>query len=125
MSNNSQAGCPFCRNNQLLVGDPIAQNERAYLVQNTRFAGSYLIIPNDHVESPIDLADIWWQDVKDLLAKVPVKLIDYNLSFNIGPKAGQSVRHLHLWVTPRNDDLPADGKGLNALIEAYNQGVTL
>lgn len=121
MDTHSQPNCPFCRNNQLLLGDPIAQNRQAYLVENTRFSGSYLIIPEKHIESPFDLPDGWWQDVKDLLAKIPVQLMDYNLSFNIGREAGQSVKHLHLWVTPRRAGELASGKGLNALIEAYNQ----
>lgn len=121
MDNNFQAGCPFCRNNQLLSGDPIVQNERAYLVENTRFSGSYLIIPEAHIESPLDLSDDWWRDVKDLLVKVSAQLEAYNLTFNIGRDAGQSVSHLHLWVVPRKAGEPASGKGLNALVEAYNQ----
>ena len=121
MDKNTQAGCPFCRSNQLLLGDPIAQNGRAYLVENTRFSGSYLIIPEIHVESPLDLPDNWWQGVKDLLAKVPSQLEAYNLAFNIGQEAGQSVGHLHLWVIPRKAGEPAASKGMNALIEAYNQ----
>ena len=121
MDNISQAGCPFCRNNQLLSSDVIADNDRAYLIENARFSGSYLIIPEIHVESPLDLPDDWWWAVKDLLAKVPTQLTDYNLIFNIGKESGQTVRHLHLWVVPRQADEPASSKGLNTLIEAYNQ----
>jgi len=74
-----------------------------------------------HVESPLDLPDDWWRDVKELLAQVPAQLVDYNLTFNVGREAGQSVKHLHFWVVPRKADEPASGKGLGALIEAYNQ----
>lgn len=123
MNNNSWVGCPFCRSNQLLSGDVLAENDQAYLVKNVRFPGSYLIIPEAHIESPLDLPDDWWHAVKNLLAKVSMQLNDYNLIFNIGTESGQSVRHLHLWVVPRNADEPASGKGLNALIEAYNQHI--
>lgn len=121
MHNNPQASCPFCRSNQLLSGEPLAKNGRAYLVENNRFSGSYLIIPEMHVESPLDLPDDWWRDVKELLTQVPAQLVDYNLTFNVGREAGQSVKHLHFWVVPRKADEPASGKGLGALIEAYNQ----
>lgn len=93
----------------------IAETEGAYLLDNMRFPGNYLIIPEDHVETPLDLRDDWWKHVKVLLAKVPEPLESYNLSFNYGRSAGQTLRHMHLWVVPRQEDQNA-GRGLVTLL---------
>jgi diadenosine tetraphosphate (Ap4A) HIT family hydrolase len=111
------AGCPFCRDNQLLKSEVIDESKGAYLTENYMFPGNYLIIPNDHTESPLSLPDTWWCDVKELLLKIPISLIDYNLSFNIGKSAGQTVKHLHLWVIPRTADHKNAGKGLFTLLD--------
>ena len=55
------------------------------------------------------------------MRQVPTDLGHYNLSFNLGKHAGQSVKHLHLWIIPRNDDEPAAGRGLATLIEEANR----
>ncbi len=90
-------------------------------MENVQFPGNYLIIPDAHVESPLDLNDTWWADVKALLPKLPLPLTDYNLSFNIGTQAGQTIKHLHLWVIPRKPDEQASGKGLITLINYHNE----
>jgi len=90
-------------------------------MENVSFPGNYLIIPKLHVESVVGLPDNWWQDVKELLSKIPGPLTDYNLSFNIGPAAGQTVKHLHFWVIPRRADEPASGQGLITLINFRNK----
>lgn len=108
--------CPFCKDNHLLKGDILAETAGAYLIANITFPGNYLIIPSSHTESLTDLPDTWWQDVKELLGKVPEHLAEYNVSFNIGRQAGQTVKHVHLWVIPRNETQPNAGKGLASLI---------
>jgi diadenosine tetraphosphate (Ap4A) HIT family hydrolase len=113
--------CPFCRSNNLLKGDVLAESDDAYLISNAFFPGNYLIIPSSHTESLLDLPDTWWQDVKKLLAQIPEPLTDYNLSFNIGKQAGQTIKHVHLWVVPRAADEPASAKGLVTLINFRNE----
>lgn len=81
----------------------------------------YLIIPTDHAEAPTDLPDTWWRDVKTLLPQVTELPASYNLSFNIGTEAGQTVKHLHLWVVPRPANTPGSGKGLARLLSEANQ----
>lgn len=81
-----------------------------------QFGTSYLIIPAQHVESLLDLPDNWWQDFKAMLAQVPGLTGDYNLSLNYGKDAGQSLKHLHFWVIPRESGKPSSGKGFARLI---------
>jgi len=81
-----------------------------------QFGTSCLIIPNGHYESLLELPDTWWQDLKALLSKVPGLTGDYNLSLNYGKDAGQSVKHLHFWVIPRESGKPSSGKGFARLI---------
>jgi diadenosine tetraphosphate (Ap4A) HIT family hydrolase len=112
--------CPFCRDNNLLGSTVIATSANAYLIENNQFPGSYLIVPSLHIESLADLPDMWWSDVKTLLAQVPNLPSDYNLSLNIGRPAGQTIKHLHLWIVPRLAGEPASGKGLARLIAESN-----
>jgi diadenosine tetraphosphate (Ap4A) HIT family hydrolase len=112
----SHQDCPFCRNNDILKGDVLAISSRAYLIENNYSKGSYLIIPEMHTESIVDLPDDWLRDVKELLPRIPNLSKDYNLAINHGVLAGQSVKHLHLWVIPRVVGKPSSGKGFARLI---------
>jgi len=114
------ADCPFCRVNNQIEGQLLAETSNAFLINNKYNPGNYLIIPNKHYESLLDLPDMWWQEVKILLAKVPDLPSDYNISLNIGKLAGQSINHLHFWVIPRVDGTPASGKGFVKLIDQIN-----
>src|SRR5262245_15963860 len=93
--------CPFCRASNLLKEPVIVESAGAFLIKAHGSEGNFLIIPNAHAESPSELPDNWWQDFKELLAKVPNLEGDYNLALNVGRQAGQTVKHLHFWVIPR------------------------
>lgn len=101
----------------------MAQASHAYLIPAKSSPGNYLIIPKDHAEDPVDLPGEWWQSVRELLPQVPGLGMHYNLSFNVGKLAGQSVKHLHLWVIPSAAGRPASGKGFARLLAEAN-GVT-
>jgi diadenosine tetraphosphate (Ap4A) HIT family hydrolase len=116
----SQPGCPFCRDNQLLKGEVIAETADGYVVEAHQSPGNYLIIPARHVQSLLELPDSWWATVKQLLVQIPTLAPDYNLSWNIGKLAGQSVAHLHMWVIPRLAEQTTAGKGLATLVNARN-----
>jgi diadenosine tetraphosphate (Ap4A) HIT family hydrolase len=115
------ADCPFCRSNGLLKSEVIAESEGAYMIPALQSPGCYLIIPTGHAETIADLPDTWWRDIKALLPKVPELTASYNLSFNIGAEAGQTVKHLHLWVIPRPAHTPSSGKGLARLLSEANK----
>lgn len=119
----TKQGCPFCRSNRILKGDITAASTGAYLISAQSNPGSYLIIPEAHVELVQGLPDTWWHDVKELLPQVPELTPDYNLSFNIGKVAGQTVKHLHLWVIPRPEGQAASNWGLASLIDQVNQAI--
>jgi diadenosine tetraphosphate (Ap4A) HIT family hydrolase len=116
MAINIPADCPFCRTNGLLKGAVIAESQNAFLIATDHNTDSYLIIPSQHAESLQDLPDTWWADVNQLLAKIPNLPSDFNLSLNMGKQAGQTVKHLHFWIIPRQADKPASGKGFARLI---------
>lgn len=115
--------CTFCRSNGKLKGQVTAETEDAYLIEAAYGSKNYLIIPSAHVESIYDLSDTWWSDVKALVPKIPNFTKDYNLSFNIGEEAGQTIRHLHFWVIPRVAGQPASRKGFARLIDEANTQV--
>lgn len=117
----SQSQCPFCRSNNLFEGTILAESVHAYLTTNKYSPGNFLIIPKEHIESPLDLPDTWWRDVKELLAKLPELPATYNISLNLGKEAGQTIKHLHFWIIPRQGDTRSSGKGLAKLIAEADQ----
>lgn len=113
-----QPGCVFCPENNMLEGGMAARTKRAYLIANDRMGipGAYLIIPMEHTETM--LPDWWQEEVNGLLKFIPWLQgdtpLDYNLSTNFGPNAGQTQPHLHTHVIPRTPD--QGGLGLGGLI---------
>lgn len=108
--------CKFCRSNGILQGEVLAETDGAYMIKAGQFEQYYLIIPSSHTESLDALPNDWWAKVKTLLANIE-GLEDYNLSINLGPTAGQTIKHIHFWVIPRSSDQLSSGKGLARLIE--------
>jgi diadenosine tetraphosphate (Ap4A) HIT family hydrolase len=104
-----------------LKSTPLAESAGAFLLDAYGSPGCYLIIPIEHAETPGELPDTWVEDMDTLLPEVPADLSNYNLSFNMGKEAGQTVEHMHMWVIPRAAGEPASGKGLAALINQANQ----
>lgn len=107
--------CPLCPQNNLLKEPIIAQTPDAYLIQAHSNPGNYLIIPTAHIESLEMLTPNWWESVSTLLPQIPHGQ-SYNMSINIGSDAGQTVRHIHFWVIPREAGHPSSGKGFARLI---------
>lgn len=114
---STSTNCPFCLDNNLFVGEILASSDDAYLSAAHYNPGNYLIIPKRHIESLIQLSDTWWRDVKELLSHVPALPENYNIAMNYGREAGQSVKHLHLWIIPRSPGLATSGKGLAGLLK--------
>lgn len=113
-----QPGCVFCLENGILKGEITARTERAYLIANDRMGvpGAFMIVPLDHTEER--LPDWWQQEVNELLQFVPWLQgdtpLDYNISTNFGPNAGQTQPHLHTHIIPRTPD--QGGLGLGGLL---------
>lgn len=106
-------------------GDPYFENDTMVAVKSNNLKhntmiGSYVIIPKSEVVSPFDLSDKEWTDSRDLMMKVKAyidktyKPDGYNIGWNIGPVAGQSVAHAHMHIIPRYADEPLAGKGIRS-----------
>ena len=111
--------CCFC--NYKENKDEIAfENDFCVCITNDDpiLISSCMIIPKAHKETPFDLSPEEWQATKDLLDKIKNHLDakcnpdGYNLGWNIGSVAGQSVFHAHLHVIPRYKDEPYAGFGI-------------
>jgi diadenosine tetraphosphate (Ap4A) HIT family hydrolase len=69
--------------------------------------GHTLIISRRHVPSYFDLTAVECSDLWSLLDMVKAFLTErfnpdgYNVGFNDGPAAGQTIAHMHLHVIPR------------------------
>jgi len=98
--------CPFCNPRPELV---VAQNERALALFDLYPVnpGHALIVPKRHVSTPFELTPEEWNAVVALLNEVKA-LIDarfkpdgYNVGFNAGEAAGQTIDHAHVHLIPR------------------------
>lgn len=98
--------CPFCNIDKSLV---IAHNNECFamLDQYPVSEGHTLIIPYTHVSSYLELDEKTISAMHRLAKYVCERLNDvhkpdgYNIGFNVGVVAGQSVPHVHMHIIPR------------------------
>lgn len=111
-------GCPFC---PPLSVDPVVANEGAVALPDgfPVSPGHTLIVPRRHVRSFFDLTPEERGDIMHLVVELKGILEDlhrpsgYNVGWNDGPAAGQTVPHAHLHVIPRYEgDLPDPRGGI-------------
>ena len=111
--------CPFC---------PPKVNDDAILLENdlslfidlkhSILQGSGIIVPKAHRQSTFDLTTEEIIATFSLLTEVKAFLDTeynpqgYNLGWNCGAVAGQTVFHAHLHVIPRYASEPYAGKGI-------------
>jgi len=103
MANES---CPFC---QIVAGDAsadvIVRNDRvtAFHDRSPQAPTHVLVVPNAHVAS-LDQVDVSEEDLlgellmvaRDLARRLSLDDDGYRVVINTGPRAGQSVMHLHV-----------------------------
>jgi diadenosine tetraphosphate (Ap4A) HIT family hydrolase len=97
-------------------------------LQHEILAGSGIIVPRVHRETPFELTESEVASTFQLLREVKVRLDSslapdgYNVGWNCGSCAGQKVSHAHLHVIPRFSDEPLAGKGIRYwLTQAVNR----
>jgi diadenosine tetraphosphate (Ap4A) HIT family hydrolase len=98
--------CPFCNFDAERV---IAENDRAIALRDAHpvSRGHALVVTKRHVESWFDVTPGERADVLDLVVVVKRMLDEdlspdgYNVGFNVGLAAGQTIDHLHVHVIPR------------------------
>ena len=109
--------CRFC---QLVFEEVTLENDHCFLLQWPQpvLIGSGLIIPKAHRETPFELTEEEWISTFDLLHRTKA-LVDrqyapdgYNVGWNCGGVAGQSIFHAHWHVIPRYQDEPFAGRGI-------------
>lgn len=107
--------CPFC---DVPEGRILRQNKHAILFLDLYPVnpGHALVVPNRHVASPLNLyeeeledmiilADIYTNVMKDRGAD------GFNIGFNVGIAAGQTVMHAHMHIIPRYRNDQSDPRG--------------
>ena len=97
--------CPFCNPDRQIIlnSDLVFAVYDKYPVSK----GHILVIPKRHVRNYFDLnknemASIWEMvtQVKTILDSKN-KPQGYNIGFNVGEAAGQTINHVHIHVIPR------------------------
>jgi len=108
--------CPFCALDpvrEVWSGDEVVAIRDGFPVSE----GHSLIITRRHIETYFEATDAEkadiWRAVEAVKAGLDASLNPdgYNVGFNAGPAAGQTVMHLHVHVIPRWDGDVADPRG--------------
>ncbi|MBN2232809.1 MAG: HIT family protein [Deltaproteobacteria bacterium] len=119
------ADCPFCHP---AANDIVDRNDRFYILAD-RFpvtTGHRLIIPWRHVENALDMdtAEIAaaWELARREASRLKVSdpaIAGFNLGFNCGLAAGQTIFHVHLHLIPRRTgDMDNPRGGVRGVIPA-------
>lgn len=116
--------CIFCQLPQEAI---IMENTHciAFFDQHPVSKGHLLVIPKNHKENYFDLTPLELADLHVLLLKLKVYVDQkyapdgYNIGFNCGATAGQSVFHCHCHLIPRYlGDHPHPKGGIRGVIPA-------
>ena len=96
--------CPFCRRHDTLI-----ENELVYAIYDSYpvTRGHTLVIPKRHYADAFESTKEEVEALIDVVQSVK-RFLDteydpdgYNIGFNCGRAAGQSIMHLHIHVIPR------------------------
>lgn len=105
-SEKTMNGCPFCK---LDTGRVVWESGLAYAIRDMYpvSEGHTLIIPHEHVENYFVASDAiktaLWEAVEIVKNGIDAAYSPdgYNMGFNAGVAAGQTVMHLHIHLIPR------------------------
>lgn len=122
--------CPFCDPGESLA---ILRGVAAFAIAD-RFPvteGHTLIIPNRHIATYWEATDAEKAEIWKLVDRVRERLLEtnrpdgFNVGFNSGQAAGQTVHHLHVHVIPRyRGDMDDPSGGVRGVIPGrmnYNE----
>ena len=121
----SLTACPFCSPEKLMV---VAHSRDFYVINDNSpvTPGHCLIIPYRHIADPLELnpeeiTEVWQlvqQMQKKLLVDDP-SISGFNLGFNSGRDAGQTIFHTHIHLIPRRcGDVVKPRGGIRGVIPA-------
>lgn len=110
--------CVFC-NRSSLRGAVLFENRSCYYVASIDpiLVDAGMVVPKRHVASLFDLSEREWSDLRMLLLEAKAALekgkpSGFNVGWNDGVDAGQSMGHAHLHIIARFPDEPLRGKGI-------------
>jgi len=112
---------PIQFENESVIGIP-STNSKGEVYTNV-LVGSYVVVPKSYAKTPFDLTNQEWLDTKRMIDTIKQHLDNelspdgYNLGWNVGPVAGQTVSYAHLHIIPRFADEPFAGKGIRHWIK--------
>jgi diadenosine tetraphosphate (Ap4A) HIT family hydrolase len=114
--------CPFCN----VEVEKIALGNRSSIVIKDMYPvslGHSLILPTRHVTKFEDLSH---DEILGIMINVKSTMLllqllhkpdGFNVGFNLGEAAGQTIEHLHMHVIPRyEDDVPEARGGIRGVI---------
>ena len=117
--------CPFCTPEKLNI---IANNQNFYAINDNSpvTPGHCLIIPYRHIADPLELTSEEITEVWDMAQNLRKKLLTndpsisgFNLGFNSGRDAGQTIFHTHIHLIPRRyGDVAKPRGGVRGVIPA-------
>ena len=111
--------CRFCRHNQRLTDEPVHQTQHFYVLlsNDPTLPAATMVIPHRHSQSPFEMTPEEWADLPSALAAAraalePFSPEGFNIGWNVGALAGQTVFHTHMHVIARRPGTAMDGKGI-------------
>lgn len=109
--------CPFCSRIEEGSGDLFYGTAASFEDSFPVSPGHTLVVPRRHEEDFFNLTDVEQRDLWALVALVRERLKErlkpngFNVGFNNGAAAGQTVQHTHVHIIPRFDGDTADPRG--------------
>ena len=130
MNEANRVNCVFCKG---LKDEQILYSTAYYNVILDAYPvmpGHVLIIPKRHVTSFLQLTDEERIELFSLIdtvmnvLKENLNVTGFNIGFNIGESAGQTIEHLHCHVIPRYEGIEREKRGgLRKVILAWPEGI--
>jgi len=124
-SSPSLPACPFCRQEKLEI---IERSSNFFVVYDKTpvTPGHCLIIPFRHFAdalelTPDELTEVWSlvQQMRRRLSADDPAITGFNLGFNSGVAAGQTIFHVHIHLIPRrHGDVEEPRGGVRGVIPA-------
>ncbi len=122
---HSLPACPFCRPESLEIIDR-SPNFFVIYDKTPVTPGHCLIIPYRHIADALELSSAEISEVWELVQKLRLKLAaedpaitGFNLGFNSGIDAGQTIFHVHIHLIPRRPgDVEKPRGGVRGVIPA-------
>ena len=122
---NPLQACLFCNYQNDAIGTILYENDfcQGIAIADEILIGRFIIIPRAHRVTVFDLAIEEWAATHTMMHEIKAYLNTtykpdgYNVGWNTGRTAGQSIFHAHMHIIPRYEDEPLAGKGISYWIK--------